>query len=138
MTFTPLRYAGLAVVALMVVGGLGTWATADPPNFGSVNGGDRDGLIVIICAVVLALGVVVARRSLAIVGVLAAAIATATAIYDVQDVQGTDGVSVGWGLWLAVVASVVAIGVAVLLVRAARSSPGAPPPGAPPPGAPPA
>src|SRR4051812_24873127 len=100
-----MRVAGLSTVVLMVVGAVGTWATASV--FGitaSVNGGDRDGVIVIVCAVIIAVALFVQNRGTAILAVIAALASSATAIYDVVDIQGTEHVSVGWGLWLALVA----------------------------------
>lgn len=121
MDLRTLRIGLLATTVMMVVGGLGTWATA----FGgllSVNGGDRDGAIVIVCAVIIAIGALVAKRALAILAVLAALVATATAIYDTQDILGSDGIDVGWGLWLSLVASVAAIPLTVLAWRAPRAA----------------
>ena len=118
-----MRIAVLSTVALMIIGAVGTWATASV--FGvsaSVNGGDRDGIIVIICAAIIAAAAVVGKRGLTVVGLLAALAATATAIYDVVDIQGTDHVSVGWGLWLALVASVIAIVDVLMLLFASRAT----------------
>ncbi len=121
MTRSSLRTAGLAAAVLMAVGGLGTWASATV--FGttvSVNGADRDGAIVIICAVIVAMAVAVASRAMMIVGVIAALAASATSVYDWQDVQSKAGVSVGWGLWLAAIGSIAAIVVTVGLLRDRR------------------
>lgn len=118
-----MRIVVLSTVALMIVGAVGTWATASVLGISaSVNGGDRDGIIVIVCAAIIAAAAVVASRPLAIVALLAAFAATATAIYDVVDIQGTEQVSVGWGLWLALVASVVAVIDVVVLLAASRRS----------------
>jgi hypothetical protein len=115
MSSGNLRTAVLGTAVAMVIGGIGTWAT----GFGqSVNGFDRDGAIVIVCAVLIGLAVVVAKRALAILAAVAALASAATAIYDLQDIQGKiEGISVGWGLWLSVVASVVAVLLTVALVR---------------------
>jgi hypothetical protein len=114
-----MRIAVVSTAALMVVGGLGAWATAGPL---SVNGGDRDGVIVIVCAVIVAIAAVVASRAVAVIGLLAAIASTATAIYDIQDIQGTAFISVGWGLWLALVASIVAVLDTVMLIVARRAT----------------
>lgn len=114
MSTSNLRVAGVATVAAMVVGGIGTWAT----GFGeSVSGSSRDGVIVIVCAVIVAIGILVANRATSILAIVAALASTATAIYDFQDVQSASGVSVGWGLWLSVIASIVAIVVTIANTR---------------------
>ena len=105
-----MRLAGFSTVVLMVVGAVGTWASASAFGISvSVNGGDRDGVIVIVCAVIIAVGLFVANRAVGVLAVVAAIASTATAIYDVNDIQGTAHISVGWGLWLALVASIVAV-----------------------------
>jgi len=123
MTRSHVRLGGLVTAVLMLVGGLGTWASATV--FGatiSVNGSDRDGAIVIICAVMVAMAVVVASRAVTIIGIVAALAATATSVYDVQDVLSTTGVSVGWGLWLSAVASLVAAILTIARLREHRVS----------------
>jgi hypothetical protein len=137
MSSSNLRIAGLATVAAMIVGGIGAWATASFAGVTvSVNGSDRDGVIIIVCAVIIAIGILAANRATSILAVVAALAATATAIYDFQDVGSADHVSVGWGLWIATLASIVAIALTVMQLRAAPSEPAAPPP--PPPATPPA
>lgn len=130
MSSSNLRVAGLATVAAMVVGGIGTWASTTFAGITvSVGGSDRDGVIIIACAAIVAIGILVAGRATSILAVVAALASTATAIYDVQDVQSAEGVSVGWGLWLSVIASIVAVVVTIMKLRAQASraddSPGA-------------
>ncbi|MEA2147359.1 MAG: hypothetical protein QOG59_2946, partial [Solirubrobacteraceae bacterium] len=79
MTSSNIRIAGLACVVLMVVGGFGTWAS---DSYESVSGSSRDGVVIMICAGLIALGILVAKRWLRILAVVAALAATATAIYD--------------------------------------------------------
>jgi predicted transporter len=117
MTSSNIRIAGLACVVLMVVGGFGTWAS---DSYESVSGSSRDGVVVMICAGLIALGILVAKRWLRILALIAALAATATAIYDAQDVGSVNGVTVGWGLWLDVAASVVAVVVTVAALRGAK------------------
>ena len=127
MSNANLRIAGLAGAVLMVVGGLGTWATLNAQGISlSVNGSDRDGAIVMVCAVIVALGVLVANRVMRIIALVAAGASIATAIYDIQDILGKPQIDVGWGLWLSVVASVAALGVIAVIMRSE------PPPAAPP------
>ena len=117
----------LTTAAVMVIGAVGTWASASA--FGvsvSINGtdGGRDGIVVIICAVLLVLAALVRNRVTAVVGLLAALGAAATCIYDMTDIQSKAGLSVGWGLWVALVASIVAVVDAVwLLVTTGRDTP---------------
>ena len=119
MSNSNLRATGIAVVVAMVVGGIGTWATATFAGITvSVNGSDRDGVIIIVCAVIIALGLFVVSRATSFLALVAALAATGTAIYDLQDVAGADHVSVGWGLWVATLASLAAIAVTVMQLRA--------------------
>lgn len=109
MSTANLRWAALGAAGLMVIGGFGVWATAGDGLI-SVNGSDRDGAFIIGCAVVYAVAVLLRpRRWLLFVAALAAAIATVTAIVDLQDVESEPLLDAGWGLWLDVVASVVAL-----------------------------
>lgn len=122
-------WIGLAFGVLAIIGCFGAWATFDMGAFGhlSVNGYGqisgtvsqspdevKDGVIVTILAVVaIAFGLVRGLGKLA----LAAAIVTlvmglaclAISIYEVSDVNSTEfsgAISVGWGLWLCLVASI--------------------------------
>jgi hypothetical protein len=115
------RIAVLTTAALMIVGAVGTWASASAFGISiSVNGtdGGRDGRIVIVCAALLAVAALVPGRATGVLGILAALAASATAIYDLLDIQDTTGITVGWGLWLALVASVVGVLDAIMLMVA--------------------
>lgn len=111
---------------MMFIGATGPWATA----FGvfSVAGIDGDGLFVLLAALIVG-GMVFLRHVkrvgiwTLVVAMLAAVVATATSIYDMATIQNairdSHGlVSIGWGLWVACLASVSAIGALVFLWRA--------------------
>lgn len=118
----PLRLWWVVVsAALMIVGAIGPWATV---FILSVSGLEGDGWLVLVPGVIVLAMVAVHRRRRSgdgfrpwwpfAVGLAATAIATATAIYDVVNIESVAGdelgiVSVGWGLWMAVVASVSAM-----------------------------
>jgi hypothetical protein len=126
-----MRVSVITTAAVMIIGAVGTWASASV--FGtsiSVSGtdGGRDGVIIIACAVLLAIAALAQNRFTGVVGLLAAIAAAATCIYDLTDIQGTDGLTVGWGLWVALVGSVVAVLDAVwLLAKGGRKDDEAPP-----------
>jgi hypothetical protein len=131
----PLRlWWVLGSAVLMAIGAIGPWAKA---LFVSVSGLDGDGWFVLLGAVVIvAITLIHVRRHATrnrrpwwpfAVGLLAAVIAAATAIYDANNIQreisesDIEGIaSVGWGLWLACVASVSA-GVAVVFAYLKRN-----------------
>ena len=109
-----------------MIGAIGSWATA----FGvfSVAGTDGDGVIVLIAGLVVG-GMILLRHLKGsgiwtlVVALLAAAIAAATSIYDMVNIQSaisdTHGlVSIGWGLWFDCIASVSAIVALVYMWRA--------------------
>src|SRR5690349_311247 len=89
-----MRISVLFTAGAMIVGAIGTWASAEA--FGvslSVGGteGGRDGIIVIICAALLIVAALIENRALAILGVLAAIAAAATCIYDLLDISDVTG-----------------------------------------------
>ncbi len=101
--------------ALMVLGGLGPWATI--ADVATVNGTDADGWFLIVgglLAAALALPVLLrgkARRSL-LIATGVGAIATLIAAVDLADVNGLGGAEVfglavdtGWGLYLSLLGS---------------------------------
>jgi hypothetical protein len=122
---TAAIWAGISA-GVMVLGAIGPWATA----FGvfSVAGTDGDGVIVLIAGFVVG-GMVLlrylkhGRAWTLVVALLAAAIAAATSIYDMANIQSAISdshglVSIGWGLWFDCIASVSAIVALVYLWRA--------------------
>jgi hypothetical protein len=142
--YPPARIAVVAIAVLfgllLIVGSVGTWvsvkSTGGPFNIGASAGGlDRDGAITLALAVVaLVLIVIWAVRigppaaRMAVLGSAAglAFIATIIAIADIIDVgdKSTDIVetSVGWGLWLCLIAAIGLLAVTVVgtVVRGVR------------------
>lgn len=102
----------LVAVVILIAGSLGPWAKV---AFLTKNGLDGDGVITLVLALVAGLAVLVSgvrsrppsRVLLGICGVLALAVT----VFDVIDVSGTEAgrisVSVGWGLWVALLGSLV-------------------------------
>lgn len=116
---------GLAVL----IGSFLPWATA----FGGLaekRGTEGDGVITLVCGIaMLVLGYLWYRsdsRNWKIAYIVAAALAAVVAVIDVIDVGGTDGVSIGYGLWIVLIGSVA--GVAAFFVKADGGAP-APPAG---------
>lgn len=107
-----------ASLVLMVIGAVGPWAKV--LNLITINGtdGGRDGWIVIGAAAFAAILLLVyswrRRRWLLILAVLAALAGAATAAYDIVDIGrrfsasngGGELVSVGWGVYVALIGSV--------------------------------
>ena len=134
MAEVPLRLWWVVVSAvLMTVGAFGPWATV---LFFSISGMEGGGWFVLGGGIVVLFMAALHWRQRSgdryrpwwpfAVGFIAAAIAAAVAIYNVVDVESVAGeeffdeaVSVGWGLWLAVLASVSAMAalVTALLAR---------------------
>jgi hypothetical protein len=133
--YPPARIAVAAAAAfwavLLIVGSIGTWVsveTTGPFHIGASRGGlDRDGAITLVLAILaiiviavwaVRIGPPVARIALAAVVVFFAALGVLIAIIDIADVtsSGTDIVdtSVGWGLWLCLVSSLL-LGATMLL-----------------------
>jgi hypothetical protein len=115
------RLAAFAAAALMVIGGLGAWIVAAASGDVLANGSDRDGLVIIVCAVVYAVCVLTGRRGLLIVATLAAVVGAATSITDLADVESEPLLDAGWGLWLDAVASLSAFVLAAALRRRPRT-----------------
>lgn len=115
-----LRFAALGTAGLMVIGGLGPWITVAATGESLANGSDRDGSIIIGCAIVYAGAVLLFRRRfLLLTAALAAAVAVVTAIVDLQDVESEPLLDAGWALWLDAVAAVIGL----LLVMGLRRRP---------------
>jgi hypothetical protein len=109
---------------LLIVGSIGTWVsvetTGGPFHIGASRGGlDRDGAITLVLAILALIliaiwaariGPVGGRVALAAVALFFALLSVLIAIIDIADVSdnSTDIVdtSVGWGLWLVLVASI--------------------------------
>ena len=131
LPFKPLAIAQFSLCALLVIGSVGPWVSA---GFVSASGMDGDGVITLLCGFViagltgLALGVPGARRAASWIAVFPAVLAVGVTIYDVINIS-TSGdeeyfsVSVGWGLWFALLASLGIVVVAVLLGIASIGSP---------------
>lgn len=118
---------GLAVL----IGSFLPWATA----FGGLaekRGTEGDGVITLVCGIaMLLLGYLWYRsgnRSWKVAYIVAAALAAVVAVVDIADVGGTEGISIGYGLWIVLIGAVA--GVAALFVKAAggaEAPPTAPP-----------
>ena len=121
MKLDNLRLAAFAAAALMVIGGLGPWIAVAGTDEVLFNGSDRDGAVVIGCAVVYALGVLKGGRWTLIVAALAALVASVTAVVDIQDVESESLLNAGWGLWLDAAASLIAFILAAALRRRRRA-----------------
>lgn len=116
-----------AGIGLLIIGAIGPWVTVE--GF-SENGLNSDGVITLILALIAAgfLGLAFQRKvapSRIAIGICAL-LALAISIIDVMDVSDTDlGVpgfepSVGWGLWLTLVGSIVLAVSAVLMGRSEK------------------
>lgn len=133
-------WVGVVAGVLAIVGCFGAWVTVEAGMFGniSVNGFGqvsgavnaspdevKDGVLVaIFAAIVIVFGVIrgLGKIPLAasIVTVVMGVLSLATTIYDVSDAGSEiSGASVGWGLWLCLVASigVLVVGIAGLVRR---------------------
>jgi hypothetical protein len=118
--------AGVSVV-LMVVGAVGPWAKV--LGVLTINGTDdsKDGWIVVGAAAFAVVGVLVVLASrlrwLALIPLLAAAIAAATAAYDVSDINGVGGgriASAQWGIYLALAGSIALVLASVAMIVEVR------------------
>ncbi len=121
-----------AIIGAGVVLGLGSllpWATATTVlgNF-SKNGTSGDGVLTLICAgLVVVLGIVMLRQYLAVGwivgGAIVSAVALGIAVYDAIDLPVGNqyaSVSVGFGLWLCIIAALVATGVSIYILAIRR------------------
>ena len=110
----------VAAAALIIVGGVGPWATA--LGVVDVSGTHGDGWIVIAAGAISAAALLVARgNGGAIVGLLAALVATGTGAFDLNHIQSRGAlVEAAWGIY-AVIAGGVILGIASLALLARRS-----------------
>lgn len=120
MRLDNVRLAAFAAATLMVIGGLGPWIAVAGTDQVLHNGSDRDGAVIIGCAVVYALGVLRGRRWTLILAALAALLAAVIAVTDIQDVESEALLDAGWGLWLDAAASLIAFILAAALRRRPR------------------
>lgn len=122
---------GIGAGVAMVVGAIGPWVDA---GLITVGGLDGDGVIVLICGAIVSVAAAFAGQAktagaAAVVVLLAALAASATAIYDIANVYSSEteifGQTIrvgtpGWGLWLSAVASVAAAVAGIALFRVGR------------------
>jgi hypothetical protein len=112
ITLTPRLLWVWASLLAALVGSLGTWATL---GIISVSGGDKDGAIVVVLAVVAAVLVALHRWPIG-VAVLALLMLT-IGVFDWQDITSKSALGihfgVGWGLVLVCIASASLLGWAV-------------------------
>lgn len=143
----PVKWATLGGLVLLIIGVLGPWATISFLGISeSINGTDGEffGTFVLILSVlglaavlVYALGNVNIQQSQLMWGlVILAVVIDLMVIWDFIDVLTTDMVSVGWGLWLALIGAI-ALSVGAILpmkdqigakaseMRSGNDSPGA-------------
>jgi hypothetical protein len=120
-----------ASAGLMVVGALGPWVKAF--GFVSVSGTDGDGVIVLIAGLFVGGAVLLQRERtriwVAAIGILAALLGATTAIYDIANIKSVAGnaaATVGWGLWLDVLASISAVVALLVFAWAGRAEKVAP------------
>lgn len=108
----------VAAVA-MFLGAIGPWAKVSVLGTTvTASGFDRDGIIVLIAAVPVLIGALVRSRGWLILAVIGAVISTITAVYDYFDIAGIQFVTVEWGLWLSLIASIAAtLTIAIMLRR---------------------
>lgn len=125
-----LGWALLAVGVVGVIGSFGPWASVTVLGHTlTIDGTDtgKDGtLTLVFMVVVLAMGLVVGLRQgrvwTGIVALVFALLAALVAVIDTADVStGVDGalrdaISVGWGLWVTLVASVLAVGLSIAAI----------------------
>lgn len=119
--------------AAIVLGSLMPWATVNIGRISiSKNGIDGDGQITAtLGAVIVTLALLTALRgrepAIPILGTVASGLAFAVAVYDVVDVANTDALTVGFGLVVCTLGSIVAIAggliASVASVRSGESVP---------------
>lgn len=124
-----IRIAGAVGAGVVIVGSVSPWATVNTA-FGSisVNGTDGDGTITLILGAV-ALGFFVFGHYLT--SWIVAAVAGAVLAYDLVDISRAVGegsnefasISVGWGLYFALVGAVAAFAAGLVLWRRAKAPP---------------
>lgn len=122
ITLTPRLLWGWGSLLAIVIGSLGTWATFGPI---SVGGGDKDGAICIVLAVIAAVLVATNRWALAVA--VLGAVTALVGIIDWSDISSTSvfgqSFSVGWGLVLVVAAGLSLCAWGIQDFRATRNAP---------------
>lgn len=120
-----------ALVVAMIAGAAGTWVTVDVggETVGTLSGLEEGGdgwlvvLAALIAAIVLAAWVFERTLLLPVVGAVTGLASAAMALHRALDPAGAEtvssdvGVSAGWGVWLALVASLGLAGVSAALAR---------------------
>ena len=122
--------SGLAILScvLLAVGSAGTWIDIAGIKVGGLDGG-KDGqvtiVIAVLCAIFLILNAFISHKVFPILATLFAAFAVLAAVIDVADVLDND-FTVGWGLWLCLVASIALLILSLVLsvVSGKRQPPG--------------
>lgn len=117
------RWGGIVAGAALVIGGIAPWATVSS-IFGTVNvaGTNGDGWIVIVVgALTIFLFAIARTTAVRVLRIVAGAVAVLVAVIDVANVQrvaqqSTDlaEASVGWGLWLCLVAAFAVLVLAII------------------------
>lgn len=109
--------------AAVLVGSFLPWATA----FGGLaekRGTEGDGVITLVCGIaMIVLGYLWYRsdnRNWKVAYLVATALAAVVAVIDIFDVGGTDGISIGYGLWICLIGA--AAGLAAFFVRSGAAA----------------
>ncbi|MGE4426784.1 MAG: hypothetical protein AB7G37_10070 [Solirubrobacteraceae bacterium] len=115
---------GIGSAVLLLIGSVTPWATAGPF---SKNGIDGDGVITLVLAI--AIGALILLRRAPRVALGLALLSAAVTLYDTIDIGRVGGdsiidVSVGWGLVLALIASLSLTAWGVVTVRRPRPDAG--------------
>ena len=123
----PAFTVSIVALAGLVLGSVTPWATT---VLATKNGLQGDGVLTLILAVIIGVALLSYRSrptsGAALTGLICSLIAAAIAIYDVADISSSNTrifgqdvhvVSVGWGLWLALAASIVLAGSCFVLRR---------------------
>ena len=107
---------------VLAIGSLGPWATIGPFSKGGTEG---DGVLTLIGAGLVALALwrwsTTNSRKILIAALVVAVLSALVAVYDAVDVPG-DGVSLGWGLILALIASIALTVLCFIQLRQASES----------------
>jgi hypothetical protein len=125
--------------AAVLIGSFLPWASA----FGGLaekKGTEGDGVITLVCGIaMLLLGYMwykSGNRNWKIAYIVAAGLAAIVAVIDIADVGGTEGISIGYGLWIVLIGAIAGLG--ALFVKTAGGGQTTAPADEAPPSAPPA
>lgn len=121
----PVQWATIAGFLLLVIGVFGPWATISVGALGidvSTNGMDHKGDVVLILALVgiaaiaaYAFTSVKIEERMLMWGLVAGVVLIdLLVVLDFLDIQTTDGVGIGWGLWLTILGAILATAGAVV------------------------